>query len=195
MMQSKRFLPAIARRSVVGRGVRLATEADMMRAIGTPIRLFAALMVFWLMLLGGSLAIESIAVGVVISALIAYFLSSNLSYFYGYRFTPASLAATFGFIVYFLIELVKANLSVAKIVLTPSLPLDPVIVRIRTNLKNPVARVFLANSITLTPGTMTVEMKGEWLYIHCVVAPSTDTEQATKAIAAGFEGYLEVMYG
>lgn len=185
----------MARQSVVGRDVKLGTETDAMSAISTPIRLFAALMVFWLMLLGGSLAFESVAVGVVIAAIIAFFLNANLSYFYGYRFTPASLVASIGFIAFFIVELVKANLNMARIVLTPSLPIDPAIVRVRTGLKNPVARVFLANGITLTPGTLTVEMKGEWLYIHCVVAPSTDTEEATKAIAAGFERYLEVMYG
>ncbi len=167
----------------------------MTSAWSTPLRLFGALMVFWIMLLGGSLAWDSIVVGILIAALIAYFLSSNLSYFYGYRFTWDSLVATIGFVGYFIVALVKANLDVARIVLTPSLPIDPVIVRIRTGLKNPVARVFLANGITLTPGTLTVEMKGEWLYIHCVVAPSTDTEEATKAISAGFERYLEVMYG
>ena len=166
-----------------------------MSQTGAPLRLFAAMMVFWLMLLGGSLAIDSILIGVVIAALIAFFLRNNLSYFSGYRFTTDSLVATIGFIGFFIVELVKANLAVAKIVLTPSLPIDPAIVRVRTGLKNPVARVFLANGITLTPGTLSVEMKGEWIYIHCVVAPSTDTEEATKAISAGFERYLEVMYG
>ena len=67
--------------------------------------------------------------------------------------------------------------------------------RVRTSLKNPIARLLLANSITLTPGTLSVEMKGEWLYVHWVVAESTEAEAATRAIAAGFERYLEVMYG
>jgi multicomponent Na+:H+ antiporter subunit E len=53
----------------------------------------------------------------------------------------------------------------------------------------------LANSITLTPGTLTVEVEGEWLYVHCVTLGETDTEGATREIAAGFERYLEVMYG
>ncbi len=166
-----------------------------MSETGAPIRLFGALMVFWLLLLGGSLAWDSVLIGVVVAALIALFVSSKLSYFYGFRFTWASLRATIGFIGFFLIELVKANLNVARIVLTPSLPVKPAIVRIKTGLKNPVARVFLANGITLTPGTLTVEMKGEWLYIHWVVAETTDLEAATEAIAAGFERYLEVMYG
>ena len=50
------------------------------------------------------------------------------------------------------------------------MPIDPAIVRIKTNLKHPTARLLLANAITLTPGTLSVELKGEWFYIHWVVA-------------------------
>ena len=159
-----------------------------------PAKLFATLLLFWL-LLSGSLAIESIAVGVVIAGLVAIALGANLSYLAGYRFTPASLAATLAYIVYFLKELFKANIAMAALVLKPDLPVRPAIVRVRTSLKNPVARLLLANSITLTPGTLSVEMKGEWLYIHWVVAEATEVDAATRAIAAGFERYLEVMYG
>lgn len=53
----------------------------------------------------------------------------------------------------------------------------------------------LANSITLTPGTLTMEIDGEWLYVHCVTLESTDIDEATAQIVAGFESYLEVMYG
>ena len=165
-----------------------------MGATAKPIGLFATLLLFWL-LLNGSLAIESVAIGVLVAGLVALTLSANVSYLSGYRFTAASLAATVAYIAYFLKELVKANLAMATLVLTPSLPVRPAIVRVRTSLKNPIARLLLANSITLTPGTLSVEMKGEWLYIHWVVAEATEAEAATRAIAAGFERYLEVMYG
>jgi multicomponent Na+:H+ antiporter subunit E len=58
-----------------------------------------------------------------------------------------------------------------------------------------MGRLLLANSITLTPGTLTVEMDGEWLYIHWVSVAADDIEAATAAIVSGFEAYLEVMYG
>jgi multicomponent Na+:H+ antiporter subunit E len=66
---------------------------------------------------------------------------------------------------------------------------------VRTKLKSRMGRLMLANSITLTPGTLTVKIEGEWLYIHCVSVESADIETATAAIAAGFEKYLEVIYG
>ncbi len=165
-----------------------------MGATAKPIGLFATLFLFWL-LLSGSLAVETVAIGVLVAGLVALTLSANLSYLSGYRFTPASFVATLGFVGYFLVQLVKANLAMAGLVLTPTLPVRPAIVRVRTGLKNPIARLLLANSITLTPGTLSVEMKGEWLYIHWVVAEATEVDAATRAIAAGFERYLEVMYG
>ena len=165
-----------------------------MSETGVPVRLFAMLLLFWL-LLNATLSLESLAIGVVVAGALAFFLSGNLSYLSGYRFSPAALAATFGFLGYFLWELAKANIAMAMIVLQPRLPIDPAIVRIRTGLKNPTARLLLANAITLTPGTLSVEIKGDWLYIHWVVAKTDDVEDATRAIAAGFERYLEVMYG
>jgi multicomponent Na+:H+ antiporter subunit E len=53
----------------------------------------------------------------------------------------------------------------------------------------------LANSITLTPGTLTVELRDEWIYVHWVTVESADIDAATAEIVAGFERYLEVMYG
>jgi multicomponent Na+:H+ antiporter subunit E len=97
--------------------------------------------------------------------------------------------------LFFFKELVKSNLSLAAIVLSPGLPLTPGIVKVRTKLKTRMGRMLLANSITLTPGTLTIEMTGEWLYIHCVTVDSTDIDAATANIVAGFERYLEVMYG
>jgi multicomponent Na+:H+ antiporter subunit E len=90
---------------------------------------------------------------------------------------------------------VKSNLLLTSTVLTPSLPIKPGIVKVRTRLKSRMGRLMLANSITLTPGTLTVAMDGEWLYVHWVNVQSEDIEAATAEIVAGFERYLEVIYG
>ena len=95
--------------------------------------------------------------------------------------------AGFRYYGYFLRELFKSNLKMAAIVLSPSLPITPGIVKVRTRLKSRMGRLMLANSITLTPGTLTVEMTGEWLYIHCVTLGATDIEAATADIVSGFE--------
>lgn len=145
--------------------------------------------------LNGSLAGDVMMVGVAVATLLALLFRGELSVFSEFRFTPRALVTSVAYLVFFLKELVKSNLSLARIVLSPELPLKPGIVKVRTRLKSRMGRLLLANSITLTPGTLTVEMDGEWLYIHWVTVDAFDTEGATQAIVAGFESYLEVMYG
>ncbi|WP_287600664.1 Na+/H+ antiporter subunit E [Thiothrix sp.] len=156
--------------------------------------LFVTLMLFWLML-SGKLDTDVLIVGAVASLIIALLYRDGLSFFTEFRFTPQAIVAGFRYYGYFLRELFKSNLKMAAIVLSPSLPITPGIVKVRTRLKSRMGRLMLANSITLTPGTLTVEMAGEWLYIHCVTLGATDIEAATAEIVSGFESYLEVMYG
>lgn len=156
--------------------------------------LFATLLFFWV-LLNGSLANDVVAVGVVASALIAIFFRGHFGWFSELRLTPKALITTVAYVFFYLKELVKSNINVALIVLSPGLPVNPGIVTVRTRLKSAMGRMLLANSITLTPGTLTVDLDGEFLHIHWVTVDSPDIEAATEAIVAGFERYLEVMYG
>lgn len=156
--------------------------------------LFATLMLFWLML-SGTLTTDVLLVGAVVSLLIALLYPNGLSFFTEFRFTPAAIVAGFRYYGYFFKELFKSNLTLAGIVLSPSLPIAPAIVKVRTKLKSRMGRLMLANSITLTPGTLSVELEGEWLYVHCVSVGATEVEAATAEIVSGFESYLEVMYG
>lgn len=95
----------------------------------------------------------------------------------------------------FLKALLLSNLDVARRVLTPSLPIHPGIVRVKTQLKSPLGRLVLANAITLTPGTLTVESHDEWLYIHWVDVKDGTVDAATEAIVRQFERHLEVLFG
>ncbi|MPN50037.1 Na(+)/H(+) antiporter subunit E [bioreactor metagenome] len=65
-------------------------------------------------------------------------------------------------------EIFKSNFHVAKVVLSPKLNISPTIVTITTNLKSDFDKTILANSITLTPGTLTLDMTEEKLIIHCL---------------------------
>jgi multicomponent Na+:H+ antiporter subunit E len=161
---------------------------------GRTVVMFATLLLFWLMLMG-RLTIDVLVVGALASLVIALLFPNGLSFFTEFRATPEAFVAGLRYYGYFFKELVKSNLRLAAIVLSPSLPIEPGIVKVRTRLKSRMGRLMLANSITLTPGTLTVEMDGEWLYIHWVSVQSADIEAATAAIVAGFERYLEVIYG
>jgi len=156
--------------------------------------LFATLMLFWLMLVN-SLAPDTLLVGALVALIVALLYREGLSFFTEFRWTPQAFVAGILYYGYFFRQLVQSNLRLARIVVSPELPIDPGIVRIRTGLKSRMGRLMLANSITLTPGTLTVEVEDEWLYVHCVTLGAVDVEEATREIAAGFEQYLEVMYG
>jgi multicomponent Na+:H+ antiporter subunit E len=86
--------------------------------------------------------------------------------------------------------MIKANLDVARRVISPSLPINPGIVKIKTRLKSDYAKMVLANSITLTPGTLSVDIVDDYIYIHWIDVKSTDPEQAFKDIAETFEKIL-----
>jgi multicomponent Na+:H+ antiporter subunit E len=165
-----------------------------MRKARHSVRLFVVLFIFWL-LLNNSLAPDVLIVGIVAAALIALFFQNARSILSDFNMTPRGFGAAVIFILYFLQELIKSNIRLAAIVLSPSLPVNPGIVKVRTKLKSPVARALLANAITMTPGTLTVELRDEWLYIHWVTVESLDVEGATANIVSRFERYLEVIYG
>jgi multicomponent Na+:H+ antiporter subunit E len=156
--------------------------------------LFASLFLFWI-LLNASLAPDVLVAGLLAAFVIALLFRGNLAVFSELRATPRALGTAVLYVFFFSKELVKANFSVARIVLAPALPLNPGIVKVRTRLQSRMGRLLLANSITLTPGTLTVDIRDEWLYIHWVSVDSAETEAATAAIVSGFENYLEVMYG
>jgi multicomponent Na+:H+ antiporter subunit E len=94
-----------------------------------------------------------------------------------------------------MVDLIKSNFDVARRVLTPALPIKPGIVEVKTKLKSKFARMLLANSITLTPGTLTVDVKDDSFFIHWIDVKNEDVEAASKEIVEKFEKYLEVIYG
>jgi len=80
-------------------------------------------------------------------------------------------------------------------VLNPKLPIRPGIVKVKTSLRSPMARMILANSITLTPGTFIVDIKEEYLYVHWIeVRGDGNADEATQMIASGFENILKKIY-
>jgi multicomponent Na+:H+ antiporter subunit E len=157
-------------------------------------RLFVVLFICWL-LLNNSLAPDVLIVGIAATLLIVLIFQNGRSVLSDFNITPRGLGTAVIFVLYFFKELIKSNIRLAAIVLSPTLPVNPGIVKVRTKLKSPVARELLANAITMTPGTLTVELRDEWLYIHWVTVESIDEEDATAKIVSRFERYLEVMYG
>ena len=91
-------------------------------------------------------------------------------------------------------EIIKANFDVAYRVIHPKMPIKPGIVVIKTHLKSDIAKMILANSITLTPGTFTLDVIDDKLLIHWINVKTEDIDEATSLIGRRFEKYLRVIF-
>ena len=158
-------------------------------------RIFQFLIIFilWL-LLTWSLTVQEIIVGVVVALLLSILLSDVFVQGGGKFVQPARY---FWFLVYlplFFYYVFRANFDVAYRVLHPEMPIRPGIVKVRTTLKSDMAKAFLANSITLTPGTLTVDIVGDHLYVHWINIVTEDPQEETEVIVRKFEGYLRRIF-
>jgi multicomponent Na+:H+ antiporter subunit E len=75
-----------------------------------------------------------------------------------------------GFVLWMVREIAVANWQVVRIVLDPRLPINPAIVRFRSTLTTDLGKTIYANSITLTPGTITVQVAGDEFVVHALAA-------------------------
>ena len=110
---------------------------------------------------------------------------------------PLSIKRILFFLVYLIVlfwEIIKANFDVAYRILHPKMPIKPGIVVIKTTLKSDIAKMILANSITLTPGTFTLDVIGDKLLIHWINVKAEDIDEATSLIGHRFEKYLRVIF-
>ena len=98
------------------------------------------------------------------------------------------------YVPYFLMWCVRANLDVAARVIHPDVPIKPGIVKVRTTLTTEMARTFLANSITLTPGTLTVDVDGQDFYVHWININTDDPARRTAEICERFEPLLRRIF-
>jgi len=152
--------------------------------------LFIDSFILWL-LLTWALNTQSLLVGIGVSLLVTLIFGERFSRKPIKWFEPQRY---FWLIVlympFFAWQCIKANLDVAYRVLHPKMPIEPGIVKVRTRLKSKVGRTVLANSITMTPGTLSVDIKDEYLYIHWIKVYAKDEENATRIIVKKFERFL-----
>jgi len=151
------------------------------------------LFIFWILLAGTD--VQELIVGLAVSILISSLLVKKISVFDDIRISLKAFICSLIYIFIFMVELVKSNFDVAFRVLHPKLPINPGIVKVRTKLKSKLGRIILANSITLTPGTLTVEIQQDYYYIHWIDVTAEDIDRSTELIVKKFEKYLEVIFG
>jgi multicomponent Na+:H+ antiporter subunit E len=102
------------------------------------------------------------------------FLARRIGFFKENYFSPGRLMRLLPFWGWLGKELVKSNLQVARIVLSPRLPISPTVVKIRAAAQDPLGQAILGNAITLTPGTVTLDDHEGELLVHCLVKETAD---------------------
>lgn len=130
--------------------------------------MYLAFLVLWI-IFNGRLTLEILVLGMILSSALFAFCCK----FMGYSIRKdlallrrLPLGVQYGIIL--IIEILKANRQVLHFIMTPRYQVEPQIVHFTSHLKTETARVILANSITLTPGTITVGLEGNEFYVHCL---------------------------
>ena len=151
--------------------------------VGSPVKHFIMLvilmMVLWIML-SGRMEAKFLLYGVgtaVIGAFICMpiLLISNVQgtkKYYAFDFPVFKMIVYCGWLFW---QLILANLDVAKAIVSPELVIDPKVVRFKVEMDNPIAITVLANSITLTPGTVTINVTDDGIFeIHALTEGAAD---------------------
>jgi multicomponent Na+:H+ antiporter subunit E len=120
--------------------------------------------------------------------LAALWLTSPLYHRSYFRKLPKAIS----FIVYFLKELVVANLKVAYDILTPSYHMKPTVIALPLSVTTDTEISLLAAIITLTPGTLSIDVRSDRkvLYVHTLYLKHDDVEQLKYSLKHGFERRL-----
>ncbi|MCH7633991.1 MAG: Na+/H+ antiporter subunit E [Proteobacteria bacterium] len=132
-----------------------------------PITLGLGLFGLWLLLSGHYDDPLLLTLGV-ISSIAVVFIAQRMDVI-DHEGVPLRLRFGFiGYLAWLAKEIALANIAVAKIIISPSLPLSPLLFRVKTSQKTDVGRVTHANSITLTPGTVSVEVEDGDIIVHAI---------------------------
>jgi multicomponent Na+:H+ antiporter subunit E len=155
--------------------------------------LFILTFLFWLLLT------FEVSLGNLVAGALASLITSLL--FSRYFFTNVKKLIQplryFWLVVYLFIftwECIKANFDVAYRVLHPAMPIKPGIVRVNTDLQSDFAKTMLANSITMTPGTISVDIIDNTLYVHWIYVSSSDPQVYSQKISGRFEKYIKKIF-
>jgi len=148
----------------------------------------------WL-LLTWSLDIQIIIVGVIAAAIVAMLFHEILPKEHHIFLSPKRIFWFFVYVPVFFYYVLMANFDVVYRALHPKMPINPGIVKIKTRLKSESGITALANSITLTPGTLTVDLTDDGhLYVHWINVKHKGVQEATESIAHKFEWFLERIF-
>ncbi|MBN2019171.1 MAG: Na+/H+ antiporter subunit E [Sedimentisphaerales bacterium] len=160
---------------------------------------FVLSFVVWLILtwpvVDGRIDVQVVIAGLAASAVVAILFHEMLPKEHHIFVSPIRIFWLVVYMPVFFYSVIAANFDVMYRALHPKMPIRPGIVKIKTKLKTDSGITALANSITLTPGTLTVDVTDDgYLYIHWINVKAEDVEQATKQIAERFEWFIRKIF-
>jgi multicomponent Na+:H+ antiporter subunit E len=151
-----------------GKKYPMKVRTSFIHALGLWLVLFA----LWLLLSGHYVPLV-LSFGVLSCVLIVW-IAARMDVI-DHEAIPLQLGLSyFGYLCWLGKEITKANIDVARIILSPSLPISPVMVRTPATQKTDVGKVIFAKSITLTPGTVSVEVMDDDILVHAVTRDAAD---------------------
>ena len=124
--------------------------------------------ILWI-IFNGKITLEICIFGLVIAALVFAFTCKFMDYSIANEKKVVQRYLRFlKYVVVLVKEIMKANFSVIHMILSEREELEPALVSFRSDMKSPTGRAFLANAITLTPGTITVTLEDSEYLVHCL---------------------------
>lgn len=144
--------------------------------------MFLLFFLVWIVF-NGKITMEITLLGLIISGAVYWFVCKFMDYNLDrekrfYKRLPIYIR----YVGVLIAEIVKANMTIIHMILTEREKMEPMIIKFRTSLKSERLRVLLANSITLTPGTITISLEGDEYTVHCL----------DKSLAEGIEDSIFV---
>ena len=149
---------------------------------------FFTLWVIWVLIAGFSWM--EIILGGVVSIILALIISKYVNYSFGFSIILKAIKFIVIYIPVFIYKLVIANFDMAYRVLSPKLPINPGFVKVPTDIKNDFGKLILANSITLTPGTLSLDVEDDHVLVHWVNVKGDDEKSHQQNISKEFETIL-----
>ena len=150
------------------------------------------------MIFNGRLTVETALIGVPVSVCIYLFICRFLDYSPKIdKFAIRNAGFMFKYFAILFAEIVKANFAVIKMIMSSRYDVEPAVVSFDTDFKTDSARVMLANSITLTPGTITVAVEGDRFTVHCLDKSLAEgiTDSVFVRMLHEFEERWDRLYG
>ena len=127
--------------------------------------------IFYLLwiIFNGQITLEIAVIGLVVAGLIYAFICKFMDWSWKKDLRIIKYSALMAVYLFILLwEILKANVATIRLIFSEKYEREPVLVTFRTRLKSPVLRVLLANSITLTPGTITVSVQDDEFTVHAL---------------------------